>query len=104
MQKKMKSLIDYQTWELIRKEKVEPEHCPFKEKWVYHIKRRVDNQITQFKVRWVVKDYLQPVRLDFDQIFAAIIKLMIFKRYLLLRYSMTYTYNGWISKQHLFME
>lgn len=45
MQQKLQLLIDHQTWELIPKLNVEPDHCPLKEKWVYKIKQRVDNKI-----------------------------------------------------------
>lgn len=34
--------------------------------WVYKIKRGIDNQVTWRKVKWVVKGYLQYVRVDFD--------------------------------------
>lgn len=79
MQQEMQSLIDHQTWKFILKQNVEPGHRPLKEKWVYKIKRGVDNQITRFKARWVVKGYLQQAGVDFDQTFAAIVKPMAFR-------------------------
>ena len=75
----MQSLIDHQTWELIPKQNVEPGHRPLKGKWVYKIKRGVDNQITRFKARWVVKGYLQQVEVDFDQTFVTVVKPMAFR-------------------------
>lgn len=32
-----------------------------------------------FKVRWIVKEYFQQFEVDFDQTFAAVVKLMIFQ-------------------------
>ncbi len=55
----MQLLIDHQTWELILKQNIKSSHCPLKGKWVYKIKREVNNQITRFKARWVVKSYLE---------------------------------------------
>ena len=77
--REMQSLIDHQTWDLIPKQDVTPGHSPLKGKRVYKIKRGVDNQITRFKARWVVKDYLQLAGVDIDQTFAAIVNLMAFR-------------------------
>lgn len=78
LQQEMQSLMDHQIWELIPKQNVEPDTCPLKGKWVYKLKQRVNNQITWFKARWVVKDYFQQAVVDFDQIFVTVIKLIVF--------------------------
>ncbi len=59
MKEEMQSLIKHETWDLIPKNDITPGHRPLKGKWVYRIKRGVDNQILRFKARWVVKGYLQ---------------------------------------------
>ena len=79
MKEEIQSLIKHETQTLIPKDKIAASHLILKRKWVYRITRDVDNQITQFKTRWVVKGYLQQAGVDFDQIFAAIVKPMIFR-------------------------
>lgn len=39
----------------------------------------MNNQITRFKARWIVKGYLQQAGIDFDQTFAAVVKPMAFR-------------------------
>lgn len=48
-------------------------------KWVYKVKRDVHGEIARYKARWVVKGYLQQFGIDFDQTFAAVVKLMAFR-------------------------
>ncbi len=79
MKQKMDWLIQHKTWDLIPIFDVKPGHCSLKGKWIYRIKRGVDDQITRFKARWVVKGYLQQVGIDFDQTFAAVVKPMVFQ-------------------------
>ena len=79
MKQEMDSLIQHQTWELIPKTEVKPGYRPLKGKWVYKIKRGVNNQITCFKARWVAKGYLQQAGIDFDQTFVAVVKPMAFR-------------------------
>lgn len=76
MKQKIDSLVQHRTWDLIPRTDVEPDYQPLKGNWVYKIKRGVDNQITRFKARWVVKGYLQQAGIDFDQTFAAVVKPM----------------------------
>ena len=79
IKQEMDSLIQHGTWDLIPKTDIQPGHRPLKGKWVYKIKCGVDNQITRFKARWVVKEYLQQAGIDFDQTFAAVVKPMAFR-------------------------
>lgn len=51
MREKMQSLIKHETWDLIPKNDIIPEHCLLKKKWVYGIKQGVDNHILRFKAR-----------------------------------------------------
>ena len=72
-------LIQHETWDLISKTDIQPSHRSLKEKWVYKIKRGVNNQISCLKARWVVKGYLQQAGIDIDQTFAVVVKLMAFR-------------------------
>ncbi len=58
---------------------MEPGHRSLSEKWVFKVKRDVNGPIARFKARWVVKGYLQQFGIDFDQTFAAMVKLMAFR-------------------------
>lgn len=49
-------------------------YCPLKKKLVYMIKQRVNNQITYFKSRWVIRRYLPQAEIDFDQTFMVEVK------------------------------
>ena len=46
---------------------------------MYKVKRNVSGNIARFKVRWMVKGYLQQFNVDFDQTFAMEIKPMAFR-------------------------
>lgn len=48
------------------------------------IKCDINGNIAYFKARWVVKGYLQQFRVDFDQIFAVIVKPMAFRVFFLI--------------------
>lgn len=43
IQQEMQSLIDYQTYESIPNQNVEPDYYISKRKWIYKIKQRVNN-------------------------------------------------------------
>lgn len=47
-------------------------------KKVYRVKQNVHGEIARYKARYVVKDYFQQFRVNFDQMFAIIVKPMIF--------------------------
>ncbi len=78
MKEELDQLETNQTWELLHKRDIEPGHKPLGGKWVYKVKRDVNGDIARFKARWVVKGYLQQYGVDFDQTFAAVVKLMAF--------------------------
>lgn len=55
----MDSLVNHSTWDFIPKADIQSGHKPLKKKWMYNIKQDVNNQMTWFKARQVVKKYLQ---------------------------------------------
>ncbi len=42
------------TWELVPMSEVKAGHKPLSGKWVFKVKRDVNGDIAQFKVRWIV--------------------------------------------------
>ena len=48
-------------------------------KWVYKLKRDFKEKILKYKTRWVVRDFKQRYEIDFNEIFAIVVKLMIYK-------------------------
>ena len=79
MEEKLDQLHKNETWTLVPKNKIKPGHRPLEGKWVYKLKRDVDRNIAWFKAKWVVKGYSQQYRVDFDQTFVVIIKLIAFR-------------------------
>jgi Reverse transcriptase (RNA-dependent DNA polymerase)/GAG-pre-integrase domain len=69
MGKEDKSLLDAGTWQPIERSKVPRNHRVLKGKWVYKIKRD-----GVYKARWVVKGFEQVKGLDYQQIFAAVVR------------------------------
>ena len=52
------------------------------DRWVFSIKRDVDEEIIRYKVRWIAKDFRQIEKVDYFEIFFAIVKLTIWKCFL----------------------
>jgi len=48
-------------------------------KWVYHYKRESNSSILQHKTQWVVKEFKQQFKIDYKEIFAIVVKSMIYK-------------------------
>lgn len=79
MKEELDQLETNQTWELIHKRDIEPGYKPLGEKWVSKVKRDVNGDIASFKTIWVVKSYLQQYEVDFDHMFAVVVKPMVFQ-------------------------
>jgi Reverse transcriptase (RNA-dependent DNA polymerase) len=69
MEKEVKSLFDAGIWKPIERAAVPYNHRILKGKWVYKFKRN-----GTYKARWVVKGYEQVKGLDYQQIFAAVVR------------------------------
>ncbi len=79
MEEELDQLRKNKTWKLIPVSKIEPSHRALGERWVYRVKRDMNETIARSKARWVVKDYLQQFGVDFDQTFVAVMKPMAFR-------------------------
>jgi hypothetical protein len=44
------------------------------DKWMYKIKENFDESISRFKVRWVIHDYRQIERIDYEEKYASVIR------------------------------
>ena len=69
MEKEVKSLLNAGTWKPIERITVPQNHRILKGKWVYKLKR--DGSC---KARWVVKGFEQVKGLDYQQVFAAVVR------------------------------
>ena len=49
------------------------------DKWIYKLKRNVDDVVVRYKLKWCVKNFLQQYDIDFDQTFVFVVKSMIFR-------------------------
>jgi len=84
-------LIKNQIWDLVRLlkgRKVLPA------KWVLYHKFGPDGEIVRWKVRWVAKGFLQIYDINFDQTWASVIKIMIYKMFFIF-----VTVNHWYIRQ-----
>ena len=66
-----KSLIDNHTWEL-----VPPPHDKniVGSKWVFKVKRNADGTVQKFKARLVAQGYTQSPGIDYDEVFAPVVR------------------------------
>ena len=68
-----KSLIDNHTWEL-----VPPPHDKniVGSKWVFKVKRNTDGTVQKFKARLVAQGYTQSPGINYDEVFAPVVRYM----------------------------
>ena len=55
------------------------DHHVFKNKWIYKLKREIDEKVIRFKTYWIVRDFEQRENLDYNETFAVMIKSMNYK-------------------------
>ncbi|KAH9312281.1 hypothetical protein KI387_027316, partial [Taxus chinensis] len=71
MKEEIDALIKKKTWDLVELPKNRKSvGC----KWVYKLKKGVDDVISKYKVRQVVKGFSQEEGIDFHEIFSPVIK------------------------------
>ena len=76
MQNEFDFLMNNQTWKLTslsRNRKV------LEDKWIYKLKREINDDVIRHKARWVIRNFEQRENIDFNEIFALIVKSMSYK-------------------------
>ena len=76
MERKMSSLKDNNTWNLVD---LPSGQKALRGRWVFKIKWDTYGTITKHKARWVVKGFEQQFGIDYNQTYAAVIKPMSYK-------------------------
>jgi hypothetical protein len=74
MDEEVDALLKNKTWKRVKRLDPKLGIRVLRGKWVYKLKRKVDNTIARFKARWVVKGYEQLYGIDYDQTFAGVAK------------------------------
>ena len=71
MREEMLAIDRNDTWEL----EIPPPNCrPIGLKWIFKLKKNPQGVIVKYKARLVVKDYSQRKRLDYDEIYAPLVR------------------------------
>lgn len=78
IEEKLNQLGRNKIWDLVYKNNIHLSHQSLRKKLVYKLKHDVDSNITYFKAKWLVKGCFQQFEINFDQIFATIIKFIAF--------------------------
>ena len=73
MDAEMKSLQDNDTWSLVGRA---PNINVVGSRWVYTIKRNADGSINKYKARLVAKGYSQVCGVDYNEVFAPVVKMV----------------------------
>ena len=76
MKEEMDSLAKNKTWDLV---KLSESRKVVGYKWVYKLKKGVDDTIPKYKVRLVAKGFSQKGGIDFHEIFSLVVKLVSFR-------------------------
>lgn len=72
MDEEIQAIEKNDTWELI---KLPKGHKPIGVKWVYKTKRKANGDVERHKARLVVKGYSQRHGIDYDEVFAPVVRL-----------------------------
>ena len=74
MEEEMHALAENETWDLVDALKgVKPIGC----RWVYKVKYNTDASVNRYKAQLVAKGYVQKHDIDYDEMFAPVMKMMI---------------------------
>jgi len=76
MKDEIQSLKDNNTWNIVN---VLLDQHVLKGHWVYKVKCDAHGQVSRYKACWVVKGYKQQFDIDYDQIFASVVKPQMYK-------------------------
>ena len=76
MDSEYESLIANGTWTLVSNP---PGVQPIPTKWVYKVKRDGEGNLDRYKARWVAKGYRQREGIDYDEVFAPVVKYTSFR-------------------------
>jgi hypothetical protein len=74
MDKEVDALLKNNTWKQVKRHDPKLGIHVLCGKWVYKLKRKINNTIARFKARWIVKGYKQLFGIDYDQAFARVVK------------------------------
>jgi hypothetical protein len=77
MKRKFNSLVENQTWDLIRR--FDTNQQMIIERWTYKLKKNRDENLICYKTRWVAHDFKQRYEMNFDETFASVVKLISYK-------------------------
>jgi hypothetical protein len=72
MRDELASIEENETWTMTD---LPPGQKPIGLKWVYKLKRDADGRVLKHKARLVAKGYVQRPRIDFDEVFAPVVRL-----------------------------
>ncbi len=75
MRAEFNSLVENQTWDLIKRLK----QNVIIDRWTFRLKRDRDDNPQRYKVRWVAHDFKQRHEVDFDETFASVVKFVSYK-------------------------
>lgn len=67
------ALQDNHTWSMID---LSPGKTPMECKWVFKVKYRADGEVEKYKARLVPKGYNQQERLDYQDTFSPVVKMV----------------------------
>lgn len=72
MRKEIEAIERNNTWKLVE---LPSGHKPIGLKWVYKLKRNTEGDIVKYKARLVAKGYVERQGVDFEEVFAPVIRL-----------------------------
>jgi hypothetical protein len=71
--------VDCNTWRVIPVADVPKGARLLRGRWVLRVKRGLGGVVTRYKARWVVRGFEQRYGIDFNEMFAAVVKPMTYK-------------------------
>ena len=74
MEEEMHALVENETWDLVDAPKGVK---PIRYSWVYKVKYNVNGSVNRYKDRLVAKRYAQQHRINYDETFAPVAKMVV---------------------------